>query len=180
MREFNEYSSDAGQMPHVASLPAAISQFCSTWEFVHGKTFTDENLKFSSQQRIDKYVQSFLMSIWKSLVRLRKKMNTSIFCSLFSSSVMIPYLSAVCFVQYGLVAVLVIWTAQVKVIHGLYAMIRWLLRSLMSAGGTKSFFTGVGSSVVRLPLGLNRSDTKNTCGSQKQTHLKVLYCKVVH
>lgn len=44
----------------------------------------------------------------------------------------------------------------------LYAIIRWLLRSLMSAGGTRSFFTGVDDSVERLPLGLNKSDTKNT------------------
>lgn len=44
----------------------------------------------------------------------------------------------------------------------LYAMIRWLLRSLMSGGGTSSFFTGVDDSVERLPLGLNKSDTKNT------------------
>lgn len=44
----------------------------------------------------------------------------------------------------------------------LYAMMRWLLRSLMSAGGTSSFFTGVGDRVERLPLGLNKSDTKNT------------------
>lgn len=49
-----------------------------------------------------------------------------------------------------------------------YAMMRWLLRSLMSAGGTRSFFTGVGSRVERLPLGLNKSDTKNTCGGNRR------------
>lgn len=43
-----------------------------------------------------------------------------------------------------------------------YAMMRGLLRSLMSAGGTRSFFTGVGKRVERLPLGLNKSDTKKT------------------
>lgn len=48
-----------------------------------------------------------------------------------------------------------------------YAMMRWLLRSLMSAGGTSSFFTGVGNRVERLPLGLNKSDTKNTCGGNR-------------
>lgn len=48
-----------------------------------------------------------------------------------------------------------------------YAMMRWLLRSLMSAGGTRSFFTGVGNRVERLPLGLNKSDTKNTCGGNR-------------
>lgn len=42
-----------------------------------------------------------------------------------------------------------------------YAMMR-LPRSLMSAGGTRSFMTGIGSRVDRRPLGLNRSDTKNT------------------
>ena len=49
----------------------------------------------------------------------------------------------------------------------LYAMMRWLLRSLMSAGGTRSFFTGVGSRVERLPLGLNKSDTQKTCGRER-------------
>lgn len=38
-------------------------------------------------------------------------------------------------------------------------MMRGLLRSLMSAGGARSFFTGVGERVERLPLVLNKSDT---------------------
>lgn len=59
----------------------------------------------------------------------------------------------------------------------LYAMMRWLLRSLMSAGGTRSFFTGVGDRVERLPLGLNKSDTKNTCGGNRK-HLN--HCKVAN
>ncbi len=50
----------------------------------------------------------------------------------------------------------------------LYAIMRWLLRSRMSAGGTRSFFTGVGDRVERLPLGLNKSDTKNTCGGNRK------------
>lgn len=58
-----------------------------------------------------------------------------------------------------------------------YAMMRWLLRSLMSAGGTRSFFTGVGNRVERLPLGLNKSDTKNTCGGNRKN---LNHCKMAH
>lgn len=49
-------------------------------------------------------------------------------------------------------------TRQVA-LESLHAIIRGLLLSLMSGGGTISFFTGNGATVDRLPLGLNRSET---------------------
>ena len=47
-------------------------------------------------------------------------------------------------------------------------MVRWLLLSLMSAVGLMSFFTGVGGRAQLLPLGLKRSDTKNTCEEEQR------------
>lgn len=62
--------------------------------------------------------------------------------------------------------------------YGGYAMMRWLLRSLMSAGETRSFFTGVGESTERRPFGLNKSDTKNTCGKDRKKHCRFLLSKI--
>lgn len=38
----------------------------------------------------------------------------------------------------------------------------------MSTVGTSSFFRGVEDKVERLPLGLNKSDTKKTCGEHRE------------
>jgi len=59
-------------------------------------------------------------------------------------------------------------TGQIQSVQGWaspgggYAMVRWLVLSLMSAGGATDVLTGVGGRAQLRPLGLNRSDTKNT------------------
>ncbi len=169
---------------------------------VHGKALTEENLLwiiFITEET--KYPRSSFFSTLQCLVSLRKNMKLSVEkakldwllsasshspkCSRFHISphypgcwsLFYPVLASGC--SSDLNGTIQGYKQSVWSLY--YAMMRWLLRSLMSAGGTRSFLTGVDDRVDRLPLGLNKSDTKNTCKGKRATTFNIsINCKVAH
>lgn len=176
------------QKPHTALFTAALSQFCLVSDFCPRKGLDrgESPVIFLTEEEQVSLVLSLSLSVFLFLFHIKMSGEAWGKDEKFTGELSLLDCPPPLLVHWDVQDTLFVCIIQVEffppvstsgcssdlngtgqdyvqsVCNLLYAMMRWLLRSLMSAAGTRSFFTGVGIMVERLPLGLNKSETKNT------------------